>query len=63
MACTTDITVPSPELLKELNSDLRKEWKRVLNVYYWETLNNFRKKYNIPNPKMEPTSIEYTEFI
>lgn len=57
MACTTDTTVPSPELLRELDPALQKEWKRVLNAYYWETCENFKKKYDIPDPSIDPVHI------
>lgn len=63
MACTTDTTVPSPELLGELNPDLQKEWKRVLNEYYWQTCKNFKKKYDIPDPCMNPIHIEYANHL
>lgn len=60
MACTTDTTVPSLEILKELNPDLQKEWKRVLNEYYWQTCENFKKKHDILDSCMSPIRIEYT---
>lgn len=57
MVCTTDTTIPSPELLRELDPDLQKEWKRVLNAYYWETCSNFKKKHDIPDPSIDPVRI------
>lgn len=63
MACTLDTTVPSPELLKELDPDLQREWKRILNDYYWKTCENFKKKYDIPDPHIDPMRIVRDNYI